>query len=51
MRHALWWWRYRRARHLVWAADLEYRRSPTPAAGAAWARAVNHCHQIEAGRP
>jgi hypothetical protein len=46
-----WRWRYWRARHYVWAADVEYRRSPTPANGAAWARAVNYCQRLEARRP
>lgn len=46
-----WWWQRQRARHQVWAADVAYRRKPTPAAGAAWARAVAACHRVETGRP
>lgn len=46
-------WRYRRwrARHYVYAADLAYRRNPTPTNGAAWARAIDYLNRVEAGYP
>ena len=43
-------WRIWRANHYVWAADLAYRRNPTPTNAAAWARAIDRLHRVEAGR-
>jgi hypothetical protein len=39
------------ARHRVWAADLEFRRHMTPAAAAAWTRAVEALQRVEVTRP
>jgi hypothetical protein len=47
----VWRWRRWRARHFVWQADLAYRRWPTPAADAAWARAVEQYQRVEINRP
>jgi hypothetical protein len=47
----IWRWRLWRARHFVLQADLAYRRWPTPQAGDAWARAVNHYQRLQANRP
>lgn len=46
-------WHYRRwrARHYVWAADLEYRRRPTPRNLNAWQYAIRRLTAVEANRP
>lgn len=49
--HARWRWRRWRARHYVWVADVNYRRWPSGRNGAAWARAVDYLHRVEATEP
>jgi hypothetical protein len=46
-------WRYRRwrAAHYLWAADLAYRRWPTPGNATALERAAVAARRVEAGRP
>ena len=51
MTRLVWRWRRWRARQYVWAADVNYARCATPAAGAAWARAVDHLRHVEAAKP
>jgi hypothetical protein len=45
-----WRWRRWRARHYLWAADLQYRRAPTPAAEQARIRAAALLAHIETYR-
>jgi len=49
-RHLIWSWRHWRARHYVWAADLDYRRYPGRR-NLRYSHAVAHLIQVEAGRP
>jgi hypothetical protein len=46
-------WHYRRwrARHYLYAADLDYRRQYTPDALARRIRAARHLAEVEAGHP
>jgi hypothetical protein len=46
-----WWWRHRRAQHRLWAADLAYRRQPTPTNERAVGLAALYARQIDARRP
>jgi hypothetical protein len=48
---AVWSWRRWRARHFVWIADIDYRRTPTDARAERRAYAIADLNRIEAERP
>jgi hypothetical protein len=46
-----WRWRRWRAAHYLWAADLNYRRFPSPRNGNAYLVAADYLRRVEASRP